>query len=128
MSVNYPVDAKFGLILRVRGLSITQLANKLDRDPQVVLNALNGVLPIGSIATFPELDKIFHTSPGYFAGVYENCRRSAEAELAKVLAPTETVVVPVDLLQSLYDIACEHNYPIAADACEILTKHKKDNA
>lgn len=38
-----------------------------------------------------------------------------------------TVEVPVDLLQCLFDIACEHNYPIAADACEILTKYKKEN-
>lgn len=37
----------------------------------------------------------------------------------------ELVSVPKWLLQCLYDIACEHNYPIAADACEILTKHKK---
>lgn len=37
----------------------------------------------------------------------------------------ELVLVPKWLLQCLYDIACEHNYPIAADACEILAKHRK---
>lgn len=130
MSVFYPVDAKFGLILRTRGLNISQLASKLDREPQVVLNALNGVLPIGSIATFSELDKIFYVTPGYFAGVYDNCRRSVEAERAKEVIDKQDkpdmITIPVDMLQSLYDIACEHGYPMF-DVCEVLTKHKKDN-
>uniref|UniRef100_A0AAU8KYY5 Uncharacterized protein n=1 Tax=Pantoea phage Survivor TaxID=3232176 RepID=A0AAU8KYY5_9CAUD len=38
----------------------------------------------------------------------------------------EVCTVPIDLLQCLYDIACEHNYPIAADACEILQQARKE--
>ena len=123
MSVIYPVDAKFGLILRTRGLNITQLASKLDREPQVVLNALNGILPIGSIATFSELDKIFHATPGYFAGVYDNCRRSVEAERAKEVTPPATVTITVDLLKRLSNAAldAEFQHPAGKEGWEILT-------
>lgn len=127
MSVIYPIDAKFGEIVRNRGITVSLLASKLDQQQQVVFNALTGVLPIGSIATFSELDRIYHTTPGYFEEVYENCRRSVEAERAKEVIPQDMITIPFDMLVSLFDIACEHGYPMS-DVCEVIQNHKKDNA
>ena len=124
MSVIYPIDAKFGEIVRTRGISINLLASKLDQQQQVVFNALTGVLPIGSIATFSQLDRIYHTTPGYFEGVYENCRKSVEAERAKEATPPATVTITVDLLKRLSDAALDYHYqnPAGREGWDILTR------
>lgn len=123
MAAIYPIDAKFGSIVRARGLSITQLSNALEREPQVVLNALNGALPIEAIADFSDLDRIYHTTPGYFEGVYENCRKSVEEERAKEKIPPATVTITVDLLKRLSNAALDYHYqnPAGREGWAILT-------
>lgn len=139
--VVYPLDQRFGQVLRARlargEMGFNDFCRWYDRSQQEVNDVLNGLASIGSLTTFDSLDRCFQTTPGYFKQVYENCLRIMTAELEAEdeeeevpmpSAPKEpTVEVPVDLLQCLFDIACEHNYPIAADACEILIKYKKEN-
>lgn len=135
----FPLDQRFGQVIRARlargEMGFNDFCRWYDRSQQEVNDVLNGLAPIGSLTNFASLDRCFQTTPGYFKQVYENCFRIMTAELeAKdeeeevpvTSIPAEpTVVVPVDLLQCLYDIACEHDYPIAADACEILIKHRE---
>lgn len=123
MATIYPVDAKFGEIVRTRGITINLLSSKLDLQPQVVFNALTGVLPIGAIATFPQLDRIYGTTPGYFEAVYENCRKSVEEEHAKEKIPPATVTITVDLLKRLSNAALDYHYqnPAGREGWAILT-------
>lgn len=123
--------------LRRNNTSVSHFRTRLGVTESEMVSVVNGSVPFTSLITFHQLDHYFNTRSGYWKEVYENTHKVALAELdndgeEEETSPTvsaewnqDTVVVPVDLLQCLYDIACEHDYPIAADACEILTKHRK---
>lgn len=141
MKGQFLLDNRFAQVLLARlkrtGTSLSHFGMRFDISEVEMTNIINGRVPFTSVLTFSHLDRYFGTQDGYWKEVYENTYRLALAELENAgeeeeVPPTspiesnkDTVIVPVDLLQCLYDIACEHNYPIAADACEILTKHRE---
>lgn len=126
--VRYPAMAIFGKLILERlerdNKSLYQLAEHLGETKSLMSSIFKGECTIRCTSEFDRIDRFFGSTQGYYRSVYDNCIKSQEV-IDKQDKP-DMITIPVDMLQSLYDIACEHGYPMF-DVCEALTKHKKEN-
>ena len=104
-------------------INVLESDKPVDEHPNIVF----GTQRLLALMDDPEFSKLIDNTPTdklteVLLKSLHNCNNPHNSD------DDELVLVPKWLLQCLYDIACEHNYPIAADACEILAKHKKGDA
>lgn len=145
-------DKVFGEILQLklarRYIPVDRFAEKANLELEVLNKILNGSEKATKHILFKDLDILLGCTPGHFNDVYENITKGGLSHVvlkspslnnqyhkpSKDLPPSqkqetdeseEFVLVPVELLRGLGDIASENGYPIAGDAYDIIAEHKR---